>query len=213
MEKVKTYLKKYYKVLVIFLCLIVLIDIIEDVFNNNIIEIDTSFYKLISENLISDQVTPIMKFVTNLGGKFVLISLGIILFITLRKRKLGIYVALNLIIITIINQLLKHIVQRPRPNEYRIVDETGYSFPSGHSMVSTAFYGFLIYLICKYVKNKYLKYISTVLLSFLILWIGVSRIYLGVHYTTDVLAGFLISISYLIIYISILNNLVFKEKE
>lgn len=213
MEKVKTYFKKYYKVLVIFLCLIVLIDIIEDVFNNNIIEIDTSFYKLISENLISDQVTPIMKFVTNLGGKFVLISLGIILFITLRKRKLGIYVALNLIIITIINQLLKHIVQRPRPNEYRIVDETGYSFPSGHSMVSTAFYGFLIYLICKYVKNKYLKYISTVLLSFLILWIGVSRIYLGVHYTTDVLAGFLISISYLIIYISILNNLVFKEKE
>lgn len=213
MEKVKTYFKKYYKVLVIFLCLIVLIDIIEDVFNNNIIEIDTSFYKLISENLISDQVTPIMKFVTNLGGKFVLISLGIILFITLRKRKLGIYVALNLIIITIINQLLKHIVQRPRPNEYRIIDETGYSFPSGHSMVSTAFYGFLIYLICKYVKNKYLKYISTVLLSFLILWIGVSRIYLGVHYTTDVLAGFLISISYLIIYISILNNLVFKEKE
>lgn len=213
MEKIKTYFKKYYKVLVIFLCLIVLIDIIEDVFNNNIIEIDTSFYKLISENLISDQVTPIMKFVTNLGGKFVLISLGIILFITLRKRKLGIYVALNLIIITIINQLLKHIVQRPRPNEYRIIDETGYSFPSGHSMVSTAFYGFLIYLICKYVKNKYLKYISTVLLSFLILWIGVSRIYLGVHYTTDVLAGFLISISYLIIYISILNNLVFKEKE
>lgn len=213
MEKVKTYFKKYYKVLVIFLCLIVLIDIIEDVFNNNIIEIDTSFYKLISENLISDQVTPIMKFVTNLGGKFVLISLGIILFITLRKRKLGIYVALNLIIITIINQLLKHIVQRPRPNEYRIIDETGYSFPSGHSMVSTAFYGFLIYLICKYVKNKYLKYISTVLLSFLILWIGVSRIYLGVHYTTDVLAGFLISISYLIIYISVLNNLVFKEKE
>ena len=173
MEKVKTYFKKYYKVLVIFLCLIVLIDIIEDVFNNNIIEIDTSFYKLISENLISDQVTPIMKFVTNLGGKFVLISLGIILFITLRKRKLGIYVALNLIIITIINQLLKHIVQRPRPNEYRIIDETGYSFPSGHSMVSTAFYGFLIYLICKYVKNKYLKYISIVLLSFLILWIGI----------------------------------------
>ena len=109
-------------------------------------------------------------------------------------------------IITILNQLLKRILQRPRPTEYRIIEETGYSFPSGHSMISMAFYGYLIYLIYKYVKNKYIKWISIVLLSILICAVGISRIYLGVHYTSDVLGGFLISISYLIIYISAINK-------
>ena len=109
-------------------------------------------------------------------------------------------------VITILNQILKRILQRPRPTEYRIVEETGYSFPSGHSMVSMAFYGYLIYLIYKYVKNKYLKWTLITLLSFLIVSIGISRIYLGVHYTSDVLGGFLISISYLVIYISAVNK-------
>lgn len=103
--------------------------------------------------------------------------------------------------------MLKHIVQRPRPTEFRIIDETGYSFPSGHSMVSAAFYGFLIYLIYKNVKNKYLKWGIIILLSIIVITIGISRIYLGVHYTSDVLAGYLISISYLIIFTSIIKNL------
>lgn len=67
-------------------------------------------------------------------------------------------------------------------------------------MVSMAFYGLLIYLIYTNVKNKYLKVILIVLLSLLIVMIGISRIYLCVHYTRDVLAGFLMAISYLIVY-------------
>ena len=104
------------------------------------------------------------------------------------------------------NIVLKQIVQRPRPTEYRIVNETGYSFPSGHSMVSMAFYGFLIYLIYKYVKNKYLKIGLITFLSILIISIGISRIYLGVHYTSDVMAGFCISVSYLVLYVSSVSN-------
>ena len=73
-------------------------------------------------------------------------------------------------------------------------------------MASMAFYGYLIYLIYKYVKNKYLKWTLIVLLGILICTIGISRIYLGVHYTSDVLGGFLISISYLVIYISAVNK-------
>ena len=69
-------------------------------------------------------------------------------------------------------------------------------------MVSAAFYGFLIYLIYKNVKNKYLKWGLITILSLLIFLIGTSRIYLGVHYTSDVLAGFLVAISYLIIFIT-----------
>ena len=130
----------------------------------------------------------------------------------IKNKKIGISIFSNLVIITILNQLIKRILQRPRPTEYRIIEETGYSFPSGHSMVSMAFYGYLIYLIYKYVKNKYLKWISIVLLSILICSIGVSRIYLGVHYTSDVLGGFLLSISYLVIYISAVNKFLIKDK-
>lgn len=78
-------------------------------------------------------------------------------------------------------------------------------------MVSMAFYGYLIYLIYKYVKNKYLKWISIVLLSILICSIGISRIYLGVHYTSDVLGGFLISLSYLIVYTLIVNRYLLED--
>ena len=70
-------------------------------------------------------------------------------------------------------------------------------------MVSMAFYGFLIYLIYKNVKNKYIKVISILLLSTLIFLIGASRIYLGVHYASDVIGGFLLAISYLALYIEV----------
>ena len=163
-------------------------------------------YKLVSTFLISDFATPIAKFITNFGGAIILIVLALMLFIFIKNKKIGVSIISNLAIITLLNQLLKRIVQRPRPTEFRIVEESGYSFPSGHSMVSMAFYGYLIYLIYKYVKNKYLKWISIILLSILICSIGISRIYLGVHYTSDVLGGFFISISYLIIYISAVNK-------
>ena len=119
---------------------------------------------------------------------------------------MSISICLNLVIIFLLNLILKNIVQRPRPNEFRIVDETGYSFPSGHSMISMAFYGFIIYLIYKNAKNKYIKWTAIIFLSILIFTIGVSRIYLGVHYTSDVIAGFLISIAYLIIMTNLIGE-------
>ena len=125
-----------------------------------------------------------------------------------KNKKVGISVFLNLILASLTNYTLKQIVQRPRPIEYRIIDESGYSLPSGHSMVSMAFYGYLIYLIYKQIGNKYIKWSLISLLSLLIISIGISRIYLGVHYVSDVIAGFLVAISYLIIYINIINLIV-----
>lgn len=205
-EKLKKFIVKNFKWIVLFICLIGFFALAEDVFNKEIMNGDIVGYKLVSTFLISDFATPIAKFITNFGGAIILIGSAFTLFIFIKNKKIGVSIISNLAIITVLNQLLKRIVQRPRPTEFRIVEESGYSFPSGHSMVSMAFYGYLIYLIYKYVKNKYLKWISIILLSILICSIGISRIYLGVHYTSDVLGGFFISISYLIIYISAVNK-------
>mgnify|MGYP004589498705 FL=1 len=205
-EKIKEFIVKKLKWIILFICLIGFLALAEDVFNKEIMNGDIIGYKVVSEFLISDFTTQIAKFITNFGGAIFLIVLTITLFILIKNKKIGVLIFSNLVIIATLNQLLKRILQRPRPTEYRIIEETGYSFPSGHSMVSMAFYGYLIYLIYKYVKNKYIKWISITLLSILICSIGISRIYLGVHYTSDVLGGFLVSISYLVIYISATNK-------
>ena len=212
-EKIKEFIIKHWKRIVLFICLIGFLELAEDVFNKEIMNGDIIGYKIISTFLISDFATPIAKFITNFGGAIFIILLTVILIAVIKNKKIGLSILTNLAIITILNQLLKRILQRPRPTEYRIIEESGYSFPSGHSMISMAFYGYLIYLIYKYVENKNVKWILISLLSILICLIGISRIYLGVHYTSDVLGGFLISISYLVIYISAVNNVFYKKEE
>jgi undecaprenyl-diphosphatase len=203
----KEFIKKNLKWVVLFICLVGFLALAEDVFNKEIMYGDIIGYKLISTFLISDFVTPIAKFITNFGGAIFLSIATVMLFLFIKNKKIGLSIISNIVIITVLNQLLKRILQRPRPTEFRIVEETGYSFPSGHSMVSMAFYGYLIYLIYRYIKNKYVKWTLITILSILICLIGISRIYLGVHYTSDVLGGFLLSISYLVVYISSIKKL------
>ena len=210
--KIKEFIVKNLKWIILFICLIGFCALAEDVFNKEIMKGDIIGYKIVSTFLISDFATPIAKFITNFGGAIFLVIATITLFIVIKNKKIGISILSNVALVTVLNQLIKRILQRPRPTEYRIIEETGYSFPSGHSMVSMAFYGYFIYLIYKYVKNKYVKWISISLLSLLICAIGISRIYLGVHYTSDVLGGFLISISYLIIYISAANKFIIEKE-
>ena len=210
-ERIQKLIINNYKWIICFLCIILFLALAEDVFNHEIMNGDIIGYNLISKYLIKDNITPIMKVITFYGGAIFLVSLTILLFIIIKNKKIGILIGTNLVTITLLNQLFKFILQRPRPTEYGIINEVGYSFPSGHSMVSMAFYGLLIYFIYKYVKNKYVKAILIILLSLLIIMIGISRIYLGVHYTSDVIAGFLFSLSYLIIYIKISNQIFLKE--
>ena len=92
-----------------------------------------------------------------------------------------------------------------------MVEESSFSFPSGHAMASMAFYGLIIYFIDKNMKNEKLKKIISISLSILIFLIGISRIYLGVHYASDVIAGFAISIVYLILYITYILKLFNKD--
>ena len=167
--------------------------------------IDTAIYNLIIK-LMSSGTTAFMMFVSHLGSAVVLITLAITFLLILKNKKDSRCIALNLILVFLLNRILKFIIARPRPQILRLVPEEGYSFPSGHAMVSMGFYGFLIYLIYTKIKNKKVKYSLIMLLSLLILTIGISRIYLGVHYFTDVIGGFIIAIIYLRLFIKHIYN-------
>lgn len=212
-ENVIKFIKNNWRWMLLFICLIGFLALAEDVFHQEIMNGDIVGYDIVSKLFKFNVSTPIAKFITNFGGAIFVISLTTILFFAIKDKKIGISIVANLGIVTILNQIIKFIMQRPRPTEFRLIEETGYSFPSGHSMVSLAFYGYLIYLIYKYINNKHLKRTLIIILSILICIIGVSRIYLGVHYTSDVLGGFLISLAYLIIYIELVNKFVLEKNK
>ncbi|MGG5317508.1 phosphatase PAP2 family protein [Enterococcus sp. AZ072] len=117
-----------------------------------------------------------------------------------QERITAIWLGANLVIISgVVNQLLKLFFQRARPTILpHMVTEHSYSFPSGHSVTSMILYGTLIFTTGLFIKNKFWQYALQILLGLLILGIGVSRIYLGVHFPTDVLGGFLLGISWLL---------------
>jgi len=207
----KQNIRKIMKWIILFICLVGFIFLAEKVYNKEIMYLDVWGYKLVSTYLISDFVTPLAKLITCFGGVIFLISFAILSIILVKNKKIGISICSNLVLVSILNITLKQILQRPRPNELRFINEDGYSFPSGHSMISAAFYGLIIYLIHKYIKNKYTKWMLTIILFILVVGIGISRIYLGVHYTSDVLAGFMVAILYLIIYITIIKKFILER--
>lgn len=202
---------KKFNIFIVVLCLILFSVICYGVLSYDSLVIDIKVYSFIVDNIMSDGITSVLKVITELGGVAFIVLAGVLIFMFCKKIRW--FVTFDLVGVTIINQVIKHIVRRPRPNVLRLVEEDGYSFPSGHSMVSMAFYGIIIYLVYKNVTNKYLKWTLITLLSLLILSIGFSRIYVGVHYFTDVVGGFLLGLAYLIIYINIYNKKVGKNEE
>lgn len=204
-KKIVQFFKKNARWLLLILGLILFFVILEDVLDDEIYAFDHRVYQTLS-TYIKEPMTTIAKIITMFGSSYMIIPICIITSFCLWKKKVGKYIPINLIIIFFSNRLLKNIVQRPRPEGFRIVEETGYSFPSAHSMVSMAFYGLFIYFIHKKVKNKVLKWTCNIMLSLLIMAIGLSRIYLGVHYASDVIAGFCIAICYLSLFTHVIKE-------
>ena len=179
--------KKIY--LIIGLLILLIIDATL-ILTNNISWFDNSIYNIVI-SIKSDFMTNIVKGITFLGSVKFIIIINVLLFIyaMFKKKYKLLLITISSITSPIVNNILKVIFKRPRPILINLIEETSYSFPSGHSMISILFYGSIIYLLNKY-KIKYYKLIS-VILSVLILLIGLSRIYLGVHYPSDVLGGYL----------------------
>ena len=158
LEKSKKIREKNLKWIIVFFCLLAFLAIAEDVFNQDIMKCDTFAYNIIVKQMRFDFLTVIMKVITNFGSAISIIIISLLSVIFIKDKKVSASVIINIILVTILNQVLKNIVQRPSPAGFRLINESGYSFPSGHSMASMAFYGFLIYLIYKKINNKYLKW-------------------------------------------------------
>ena len=102
---------------------------------------------------------------------------------------------------------LKYLFMRKRPEAPLLFEAEGYSFPSGHAVMSVTFYGLLIYIITQSVANKALRWTINSLLVILILLIAFSRVYLRVHYVSDVVVGLIVGLTWLLISLYILKRI------
>ena len=144
------------------------------------------------------------------GNYTVMIPVIILFYLFNKDKSFNRYFTINLVAIFTSNFIVKNIIRRDRPIDINLIIENGFSFPSGHSMVSFAFYGFIIYYVYCSHLSKLGKTIIISILTLLVLMIGLSRIYLGVHYASDVIGGFVLALVYLIIFIKYIYK---KEKK
>jgi membrane-associated phospholipid phosphatase len=144
---------------------------------------------------VTDDRTTIMRGITFLGNYQFLIPANFLLIavlLYLKQKNSAWRVAVIALSSLGLKLLLKDVFHRDRPDNPMILGITNFSFPSGHAFMSVAFYGLLIWITIRHVNSKTARTIIILCLSFLIFSIGFSRIYLRVHYTTDVIAGFCI---------------------
>lgn len=200
MKKIKEFINKYLIWIVLLLCLFTFLYLIKLITADTISNFDNFIYNYVKK-LISPQATSFFKIITECGNFTVMIPVIIIFYIFNKDKSFNRYFTINLVSVFASNFIVKSIVRRDRPIDINLIIENGFSFPSGHSMVSFAFYGFIIYYLYYTDLKKPLKYGLMTFLSILILLIGLSRIYLGVHYASDVFGGFLLAFIYLVIYI------------
>ena len=193
-------------ILIVFYFIYLFFGIVEDYIGHEaLIRADLRIINLISQ-FRTDSLNHLMLFITYLAkGETIVIGVilaSIILF--LFKKKAYLY---SLLISVIGGQIfvwiIKNIIERPRPPlTEALVTETSYSFPSGHSFVAVTFYGLLFFFISQSVKKRYQKNLSLIIGLILIILVGFSRIYLGAHWPSDVLASYASGLAWLTIIIT-----------
>ncbi len=207
--KAKEFINKYLIWIILVLGLLLFFYLVRLINANTISVLDNYIYNLI-KGFISPKMTPIVKFITEFGNYTVMIPVIILFYLFNKDKSFNRYFTINLVAIFTSNFIVKNIIRRDRPIDINLIIENGFSFPSGHSMVSFAFYGFIIYYVYCSHLSKLGKTIIISILTLLVLMIGLSRIYLGVHYASDVIGGFVLALVYLIIFIKYIYK---KEKK
>lgn len=205
-------MKKYMKWGSATIMLVVFFIIMYLVVNNKIESFDNAVYSVVTHwsNPALDNLYKVFTFFGSVAFvvSFCIIALVIIIW---TKDKRNIFIVASAAIATIINNIIKFIVRRERPLVRRLVEEHSYSFPSGHTMGAVALYGIIIFFICKSKMSKAKKVLFSVLLGVLVLGIMVSRIYLGAHFASDILAGVLASLVFLIVFTHLMEKAHFMD--
>lgn len=172
-----------------------------------------SFDKVIYEVIIKfrcDFLDSFFKFITVFGNINTIFFIAC-LFLIIKRNKDALLLSVISVICPTVMYIIKSIIKRQRPTILQLIDQGGYSFPSGHAMIAVCVYGYFIYYFYRHVKNKCLRNFVCTFLVIFILLIGISRIYLGVHYPSDILGGYLISSIILIIIIDSFEIINSKE--
>ena len=201
--------KKY---IILFISLLLFVILTYYIFNNKINYLDTSIQDLMI-SIRSDNLTNFITIITDLGSPYTLITITVLLFFINKNKRIPILITLNLICSAIISKLVVFLSKRNNLLEASLIAiEEGSSYKAGHPIISIAFYMYLSYLIYKSTKNKIFKSCIITLLFILIIMISFSHIYLGTYYLSDILSSLLLSISYLMLFISITKNYLKKVK-
>ncbi|MEO7048545.1 MAG: phosphatase PAP2 family protein [Ferruginibacter sp.] len=183
-------------------CLISLFAVADMIFEDNNLTFDDHIFALIQPHITHTR-TVIIEVITFLGSQNFLLPAYILLiafFLFIKKDKHDAWKILAISITsTAVLFLLKFLLHRQRPLVPLISKAHGYSFPSGHSFSSVVFYGVIAYIVYKNVNNKLLKWLSILLLTMLTFMVGFSRVYLKLHFASDVIAGFCLGIMWLIL--------------
>ena len=166
--------------------------------NRKLDKLDSAFYSTIH---ITNFKTTLFKGITFLASAKFIAVLCILLLIFVEDKMIPIIIIINMLIMWGLIGILKRTFKRQRPNINRLTEEKGYSYPSGHTMTATIFYGFIIFLIILINFVMPIKILFILALIILILLVAYTRIYLGVHYLSDVIGAILIGSSYTLLYI------------
>ncbi|WP_207533021.1 phosphatase PAP2 family protein [Desertivirga arenae] len=185
------------------------------VLSNNKNSFDAAAFEFV-QTYVSNSTTKVMLFFTTLGNYQFLVLANVLLtlyFLVIKRHKwYSIKIASIALSSVTVMSLMKLWFNRSRPLMPLLEPARGLSFPSGHAMSSVTFFGLIIYYVYKNVKSRVLKIILIAILVLLILVIGVSRVYLRVHYASDVLAGFFAGAIWLMISIWILKKIELYSK-
>lgn len=145
------------------------------------------------QGMEAPRLTSTMQVFTALGDTKVvmllIVAVTVFLLLGLRNRRQAYFFFFAMIGTGVLNQTMKSIIKRARPEFHRLAEAVGYSFPSGHTMMSFSFYALLTFLLWRHIRSAAGRFFLVIFSIFMFGMIAVSRIYLGVHYPSDILGG------------------------
>ncbi|MCC9138581.1 phosphatase PAP2 family protein [Pontibacter silvestris] len=202
--------------LLFIICIIVFFYLSSEIIAGDKLGLDDAAFSF-AAGITTPTLTAVMEVITFFASRQFLTPAALLLiayFIFVRRHR---WYSLKVPVVALgsitLNLVLKFFFDRPRPL-MPLVETSGLSFPSGHSMVAASFYGLIIHIVWKNVASLVWRYTLSALLVMFILLIGFSRVYLRVHYATDVLAGFAAGLLWVIIGIGVLRRMEkFSKKE